>query len=321
MKKIKLNKQYQSERSVKRLPLPHRLKNLGMLVLAVVFYSVGVSFFFGPSGLTPGGLSGIAIAIDRFGFLPFGKGVIVMILNIPIIILGIVKFGPRFFATTIAAILASSGLMEVFDMLVGKFAGGYSIAPLPAAIGGGVLIGIAVGFVMRAGATFGGTDIIVKVLRLRYKYMQTGTFYLFVDGAVVIFGTVCALFSKGVFDFAHFNVEILIYSVMAIFVQSYFANFVLYGSEGARMIYIITTKEEEISERINTELHSGVTYLQGKGAYTQKDRQILMCAMRKQQVPGAREIVLQEDPDAFMIVTSASQVLGKGYKRLDEEEL
>ncbi len=321
MKRQKIKKTQKQSQQLKRTPLTNRLKNLGMLILAVILYSIGVSFFFGPSGLTPGGLSGVSIALERLRILPFGKGIIVLILNIPIVILGIVKFGPKFFATTISAILTSSGLMEVLDFLIEKFDAGYTISPLPAAVGGGVLIGISVGLAMRAGATFGGTDIVVKVLRLRYKYMQTGTFYLFVDGAIVVFGTLCALFASGSFEFQNFDVEILIYSVMAIFVQSYFANFVLYGSEGARMIYIITTKEEEISERINGELHSGVTYLQGKGAYTGKDRQILMCAMRKQQVPGAREIVLQEDPDAFMIVTSASQVLGKGYKRLDEEEL
>ena len=304
---------------MKKIPFKHRMKDFGLLIVAIVFYAVGTSFFFGPSGLTPGGLSGIAMTLERFDFLPFGKGIIVLILNVPVIILGIRKFGWRFFASTIAAILGSSGLMELLD----NFAvpQNYSIDPLPAALGGGVLIGISVGCVLRARATFGGTDIIVKVLRLRFRYMQTGTFYIFVDGAIVVFGTVCAMLQKGGISLENFSPDILIYSVIAIFVQSHFANMVLYGSDEARMIYIITTQEAEISERINKELHSGVTYLQGKGAYTENDRQILMCAMRKQQLPGAKTIVLQEDPAAFMIVTSASQVLGKGYKSLDEEEL
>ena len=272
---------------MKKIPFKHRMKDFGLLIVAIVFYAVGTSFFFGPSGLTPGGLSGIAMTLERFDFLPFGKGIIVLILNVPVIILGIRKFGWRFFASTIAAILGSSGLMELLD----NFAvpQNYSIDPLPAALGGGVLIGISVGCVLRARATFGGT--------------------------------VCAMLQKGGISLENFSPDILIYSVIAIFVQSHFANMVLYGSDEARMIYIITTKEAEISERINKELHSGVTYLQGKGAYTENDRQILMCAMRKQQLPGAKTIVLQEDPAAFMIVTSASQVLGKGYKSLDEEEL
>lgn len=296
-----------------------RFVNLLLLLGAIALYSVGVCFFFGPSGLTPGGLSGVAIALERFGFLPFGKGVIVLILNIPLLIVGIVKFGPKFFASTIAAIAASSGLMELIDRFV--IPENYTVSPLPAAIGGGVLIGLAVGMLMRAGATFGGTDIVVKLLHLRWKYLRTGSFYLIVDGVVVALGTVCAMLMKGGFRIANFDPEILIYSVVAIFIQSYFANLLLYGTQGARMVYIITTKEEQIASRINNELHAGVTYLHGVGAYTGAERQILLCAVRRQNLPGAKEIVLKEDPGAFMIVTGANQVLGKGFQPLDEEDL
>ena len=282
-----------------------------LMIAGIALEVVGVCFFFSPSGLTPGGLSGIAISVERFGFLPFGKGIIVLILNIPIIVLGICKFGWRFFGATIVALVSSSGLMEIVDRFV--LPDNYAIAPLPAAIGGGVLIGVAVGLIMRAGATFGGTDILVKVLHLRFKYMQTGSFYLFVDGAIVAFGTVCSMLARGGLRFENFDPEILIYSVVAIFIQSYFANLLLYGTQGARMIYIITTKERAISDRITKELHSGVTYLQGKGAYTDGDRQVLLCAMRRQNLPGAKEIVLEEDPQAFMIVMDANEVMGRGF--------
>ena len=305
----------------KNIPLQHRVKDLFMIVLAVLLYSLGVSLFYGPSGLTPGGLSGLAIVLDRMALLPFGKGLIILIFNVPILILGVVRFGFKFLSKTIAAVFCSSLLMEGFDMLLGGLSVPYTISLLPAAIGGGVLVGVSIGLIMRAGATFGGTDIIIKVLRQKYKHMQTGTFYLILDGVIVLFGSVCAAFENGRFLFENFNIEVMIYSILAIFIQSYFSNFVLYGSDGARMIYIITTKEEEISRRITLELHSGVTYLQGTGAYTGGERHIILCAMRKQQAPKAREIVLQEDPQAFMIVTGASQVLGKGYKSLDSEEL
>ena len=319
MKKVKEKKlkkrRTQEEKRARRRAF---FKSFLLIAAAVVLYALGVSFFFGPSGLTPGGLSGIAISLERFGFLPFGKGTIVLILNVPILILGIVKFGMKFFAGTIAAILASSGLMELFDRMIPE---SYTIGPFPAAIGGGVLIGISVGLILRAGATFGGTDVLVKLLHLKYKYLQTGSFYMFVDGAIIVFGTVCATLMRGGFRFENFDPEILIYSVAAIFIQSYFANLLLYGTQGARMLYIITTKEKEISERINNELRSGVTYLRGEGAYTGTERQILLCAMHRRNVPGAKEIVLKEDPQAFMIVTGASQVLGKGFKPLDEEDI
>jgi uncharacterized membrane-anchored protein YitT (DUF2179 family) len=305
----------------KKLPIGHRIKDLLLMILAILLYSLGVSLFYGPSGLTPGGLSGLAIVLDRLDFLPFGKGLIILIFNLPILLLGVWRFGFKFLSKTIVAVAASSLLMELLDGILGGFSIPYTIGALPAAIGGGVLVGVSIGMIMRAGCTFGGTDIIIKILRQKYKHMQTGTFYLILDGVIVLFGSVCAAFGEKGFSPENFNMELLIYSILAIFIQSYFSNFVLYGSDGARMLYIITEKEEEISRRITLELHSGVTYLKGIGAYTGSDKHIILCAMRKQQVPGAREIVLQEDPEAFMIVTGASQVLGKGYKRLDSEEL
>lgn len=303
----------------KNMPFSQRLKDLLMMIASIVIYSVAISFFFGASTLAPGGVSGLAIALERLDFVPFGKGLIILIINIPILILGIVKFGFRFSASTLVSVFTSSLLIEALDQV--KVSIGYSIDPLPAAIGGGVLVGVAVGLIMRAGSTYGGTDIIIKVLRLKYKHMQTGTFYLIVDGIIILFGSICTIFENGQIVWQNFNPEILIYSALGIFVQSYFSNMILYGTDGARMIYIITTKEEEISERINYELHAGVTYLQGQGAYTGNKKHILMCAMHKQVAPNARQIVLEEDPDAFMIVTSASQVLGNGFKRLDEEDL
>ena len=323
MKKVKKqNKSKEWEMLVekKHFSMKHQLEKIGMLLAAIVLEAAGVSYFFGATDpvLTPGGISGLAITLENLDFLPFGKGLIILMLNIPIILIGMIKFGPRFFAFTLVAIVGSSGMVELFDAIKPE---GYVAEPLVGAIGGGVLIGIAVGLIMRAGATFGGTDIIVKLLRLKYKYMQTGTFYLFVDGVIVLFGTVCLMFENGTFVITNFNPDILVYSILAIFIQSYVSNLLLYGTEGARMVYIITTKEDVISKRINEELHSGVTYIKGKGAYTERERQVMLCAMRKQLLPKARDIVIKEDPEAFMIVTSANQVLGKGYKPLDEEDL
>lgn len=307
------------------MPLKQRFKELGFLLLGIISLSIGVSFFFDPSGLTPGGASGLAIALNGLGIFPFGTGTLMLIINIPIITVGIIKFGPKFFAATIVAIIASSGLVEVLNYLIKNVIWSdenpYYISPVAAAIGGGVLVGLSVGLVMRAGATTGGSDVVAKLMHLKYPYMQTGTFCAVSDGVVVFIGTICGMVSNGRFSPENFSTETLIYSVLALFISSYFTNLALYGSEGARMIYIITSKEQEIIARITREVDTGVTYLQGKGAYSGADKKILMCVMRKHQAPKARQVVLEEDPDAFMIVTSANQVLGKGYKALDSEDL
>ena len=277
-------------------------------LLGLVLESAAVALFLSPSGLTPGGFSGLSIALNRF--LPLGTGLWMLLLNVPIVILGIAVFGFKFFSGTLVAILGNSALVTVFERYVQPVTGEPS--PMVAAIAGGALVGVAVGLVFRAGASFGGTDVIVKLLRLKFKYIKTGSFYLIVDGLIVLFGGIA--FWEG-------SLDNIVYAVIAIFVQSYVSDLVLYGSEGARMLFIITNSEEEISRRVNDELRSGVTYLRGTGAYTGKEKRLLLCVMRKQLVPKAKEIVLAEDPDAFMIVTAASQVLGKGYKPLDEEEL
>jgi uncharacterized membrane-anchored protein YitT (DUF2179 family) len=227
----------------KKLPIGHRIKDLLLMILAILLYSLGVSLFYGPSGLTPGGLSGLAIVLDRLDFLPFGKGLIILIFNLPILLLGVWRFGFKFLSKTIVAVAASSLLMELLDGILNGFSIPYTIGALPAAIGGGVLVGVSIGMIMRAGCTFGGTDIIIKILRQKYKHMQTGTFYLILDGVIVLFGSVCAAFGEKGFSPESFNMELLIYSILAIFIQSYFSNFVLYGSDGARMLYIITEKE------------------------------------------------------------------------------
>lgn len=277
-------------------------------LFGVVLESAAVAIFLDPSGLTPGGFSGLSIALNRF--LPLGTGLWMLLLNVPIVILGIIVFGFKFFSGTIVAIIGTSGLVTLFETYLQPITGEPS--PMVGAIAGGALVGVAVGLVFRAGASFGGTDVIVKLLRLKFKYIKTGSFYLIVDGLIVLFGGIA--FWEG-------SLDNIVYAVIAIFVQSYVSDLVLYGSEGARMLFIITNSEEEISRRVNDELHSGVTYLRGTGAYTGKEKRLLLCVMRKQLVPKAKEIVLAEDPDAFMIVTAASQVLGKGYKPLDEEEL
>jgi uncharacterized membrane-anchored protein YitT (DUF2179 family) len=181
---------------------------------------------------------------------------------------------------------------------------------LPAVIIGGICSGFAIGLIFKGGACLGGSDIVVKVVRLKFPYIKTGTIFLLIDGAIVLMG-----------GLAFQNLNNLVYAIIALFIQSKVTDLVLYGQDGAKMIYIITDNMPEIAGRINQELHSGVTYLQAHGAYTGAEKQVLMCAMRKQLLPQAKEIVLEEDPKAFMIVTSATQVWGSGYKRLDEKEL
>ncbi len=292
-----------------------RLKCTLFIVVGCAMYSLSIAWFLAPQNTPNGGVSGVAIILNHL-FPSFalagegGAGLWIFLINIPLLILAICKLGTRFSLLTVVCVFLTSAFTELFQRTAGYISLISGIEPLPAVIIGGMLSGLALGIVFRARTCVGGSDIIVKVLRLKYKYIKTGTFYLIVDGLVVCAGGL-------IFQ----NINSLVYGIIALFIQSQMTDLLLYGQDGAKMIYIITDKEPSIASRINEEIHCGVTYLKGTGAYTGNEKMVVMCAIRKQSLPKAKEIVLQEDPNAFMIVTSATQVWGKGYKGLDEKEL
>ena len=150
----------------------------------------------------------------------------------------------------------------------------------------------------------------VKLLRLKYPHLKTGFLFLLVDAAVV---AVSALIFR--------NVDVALYAGLVVVVNSVLLDVVLYGRDGAKMIYIISDRPEAITVRLLEELDIGVTYISGVGAYSGKEKQVIFCVMKKQLSPKAEEIVRQEDPGAFMIVTSASEIFGEGYKNIFSEKL
>ena len=252
--------------------------------------------------------------------LLIGTGILMALINVPLMILGVWKLGLKFMIPTVAGTFANTFMVEVFERTLLPVmkenlgdANGVFVDPITGAMFGGIISGLAIGIMLYIGASFGGSDVVVKVIHTKYRYMKTGTFYIIVDGAIMLFGTVA--------NYQNLALDVLAFSLVCVFLQSFFTDRVLYGGDESRMLYIITNKEPEIANRIHQELHSGVTYLNGEGAYTGAEKKILLCVMRKNQVPKAREIVTEEDISAFMIVTSASQVLGNGYKRLDSEDL
>ena len=276
-----------------------------MITLGSVIYAAGISLFLDPNNLAPGGVSGIAIILNNF-IKPLNVGTIIVLINIPIMIIGVIKFGFRFLFSSIYAVAVSSGAMELFDRTIG----GVTDNPLLAAIAGGVLQAIGIGLVFRVGATTGGTDIIVRLLRLKFRYIRTGTIFMLIDGVII---TVSGIVFR--------NLDVALYAALSLIVYMAMFNSVLYGGNQARLVYIISGKREKIAQRIMSELDAGATILEGKGAYTGQEREVLMAVLRMRSLPEARDIVREEDKKAFMIVTKATSVFGEGFKSHDEEEL
>jgi len=286
-----------------------RNKALGMAwnyVIITIFsltYAAGISMFLDPNNLAPGGVSGISIMLSRISPIPTGTWI--LLLNIPILALGLWKFGLKFLVSTIYCTFVSS----VFTNILSTF-GALTTDKLLAAAAGGTIMAVSMGMILKAGATTGGIDIVVKVLRLKYRHLKTGNLYLILDAIVVTLSGIM-----------FHNLEIALYAAVTIFVNSVVLDTVLYGKDGAKMIYIISDRPKQITDRLLADLDIGVTSLYGEGAYSGKEKKVLMCVMRKPLAPKAQEIVQEEDPEAFMIVSDATEIFGEGYKSYFSERL
>lgn len=279
------------------------IKKYFIITLAAILFGMGISLFVDPNNLAPGGVSGLSIILSRL--IPVQPGTLFLVLNLPIMVVGTWKFGVKFIVSTLYATIMVSVFTNLFEQMepVTK-------DPLLGAVVGGGLIAVGIGWVLRAGATTGGTDIIVKCMKLRKPHIKTGTIFLTVDAVIIGIGGV-------VFG----NMETVLYSAISAAVTSRVIDLVLYGRDEAKMIYIISNSAQVITERILKELDTGVTHLSGTGAYKKVEKQIILCVVRKQNAYKVEEIVKEEDSTAFMIISSATEIYGEGYKSYFGEKL
>lgn len=275
-----------------------------LMTLACFCYAVGISLFVEPNNIASGGVTGIAIILNKA--IGGSTGIWFFIINIPILLIGMWKFGFKFLMSTVYC----TTIISVFTDLLSRYGSPLTNDVLVATIAGGMLTAIGMGGVFKAGATTGGMDIVVKLCKLKFPYMKTGSLFLIMDFLVV-------LASAFVFQ----DIDRAFYSAMEVFVTSTLLDLVLYGKDGAKLIYIISDKSEKIAARLLDELNIGVTYMEGQGAYSGKEKKVIMCVTRKQMAPRAEEIVKEEDPNTFMIVSSASEIYGEGYKSYFSEKL
>ena len=279
----------------------NEVKNLILIAVASLIYAVGISLFLDPNQLAPGGVTGIAVILNRL--VNVETGTLYFLLNVPIVILGIWKFGLRFIAKTAYAIVMVSALTNLLAPV-----GALTDDLLIAGAVGGVLTALGIGLIFKAGATTGGTDIIIKILRLKYRHLKTGFLFLCSD---IIIVTISAIVFR--------NVEVAFYALLTVVISGKALDYVLYGGDEAKMLFIMTTKPDAIGKRLMEELEVGVTYLHGQGGWTKEEREVVFSAVPNRLGAEVQDIVKQEDPAAFMVVTSANEIFGEGYKNFFEE--
>lgn len=274
------------------------------IIAGSVLFSLGFNLFLAPNDLNAGGISGLAQILAQV--LGFGSvGVITALLNLPLFALGGMKIGKRFFWGSLAGMLALTVALEALSFLPQL-----QTEPLIAALYGGVLGGIGLGMVFAAGASTGGSDIIVRLLKMKMQHVPIGTINICFDLAVAVLTGI-----------AFGDMTRALYSGVAIFVTGQVIDAVVYRFDYSKAVMIISEHHEAIAKIIMEDLDRGATYLNGEGTYSHKERKVIFTVVKKQQIAELKRLVVQIDPDAFIVVQEAHQVLGEGFSRYSKDSL
>lgn len=285
-----------------------RIKNFILVTVGSLIYAAGIALFLDPNRLIPGGVSGLSIMISHLVEW-LNTGTLIFVLNIPLLIAGLIKFGKGFMLSTVYVTALSSVAVDAISIFAADQIP-VTTDLLLAALAGGALMAVGLGLVLRGGGTTGGTDIVTKFLRLKFKHVKTGNIFLIVDSVVIITSAI-------VFR----DIEGALYAAFSLFISTRVLDMVLYGGDSAKLVYIISDRADDIAEALLNQLNLGVTYLDGQGAYTGKDKKVLLCAAHRRAFPKIRGLVSQMDDMAFMIVGSAQEIFGQGFKNYRSTDL
>ncbi len=273
-------------------------QDYSLLLLGALVQAFAMRLFLVPGQLVSGGISGAAQIINHFVSFPIG--VMVLIGNIPLFILGWRYLGgPRFALRTAVAVTA----FAVFTDLLVLFlpAAGMTDDNVLNALFGGVFLGVGLGLVYRGQGTSGGSDILGRILNHRFA-ISISQAYLITDTLVVLAG-----------GFA-FSWEKALYGMVVIYVSGIAAEMISEGSSIFRTVIIITSETERVTQTILEVLERGVTILSGKGGYTDADRPVLYCVVTRSEVNQLKQLVKETDPRAFMVIGVAHEALGEGFR-------
>lgn len=284
-----------------------------LLVTGSFILAVGYVFFISPHKIVPGGVFGIAIVIHHlsqglFSFAPDGLpiGIMGLILNIPLTIIGIKILGPRFGVKTIIGFILASFFIDTITYFWGE-------APLVeddallSSIFGGVLIGLGLGLIFKSKATSGGSDIIAMIFA-KYTKLPLGQLLIYIDSVIVLFALI-------VFK----DWKIPLYSWIVIFITGKVIDIVIEGISYDKTLFIISDKYQEIRDKIINDLNRGGTFIKGTGMYNQSDKTIIFTVVSRRELAILQDFIHHVDPEAFLTVINANEIIGNGFKSLNEK--
>ena len=282
----------------------NHIRWLVLTAIGSAVFALGFALFLIPNEINTGGISGLAMILREL--LGFGSvGILTLLMNIPLFLIGGLKIGRRFFAGSLLGMLLSSVLIDAFSGL--SFA---TPEPLLGVLYGGVICGLGLGVVFVSGTSTGGSDILVRLLKLRYRNVPIGQISMIFDGLVVILTGI-----------AFQDVSKALYSGVTVFLCGKMVDAVVYKFDYSKVALIISPAYEAIAGEIGKKLDRGATFLHAEGSYSGNSTKVVLVAVKKQQLAELTELVSELDPDAFIIVQEAHQVLGDGFKRYSKNGL
>jgi len=277
------------------------ISEAAVFLVGVVIFAAGTGLFITPGRIAVGGFTGISIIINYFTDFPVGT--VIIILNIPMFIICAKVFGFKFILKSVAGVILSSVLIDVFTALHPfKTPLSFEIC----ALFGGVMQGIGLGLVYLNGYTTGGTDLALWLLKLKFPHLTSG-FLLFILDSVVV--TVAAVVER--------DAQSILYSAIAIFSYTKVLDTILGATDRANIAFIISARYRDLADNIMQALDRGVTVVEVRGWFTKESKNMLMCVIDRSQLYTLRSIINEYDPGAFFVLADAREVIGLGFKDID----
>ena len=282
----------------------HKYQWLFATVLGSAIFALGFAVFLAPGDLNAGGISGLAmIIVEVLGIGSVGS--LSILINLPLFILGGMKIGKRFFFGSMIGMVLSSVLIDAFTVFALPMP-----EPLLAVLYGGVICGIGLGMVFVNGTSTGGSDILIRLLKLKYRNVPIGQISMSFDAIVVVLT-----------GLVFHDVTKALYTGITVWVCGKVIDAVVYRFDYSNVALIISKEYEAIAEAIGRKLDRGATFLHGEGSYSHAQTKVVLAAVKKQQIAELKELVVELDPNAFIIVQEAHQVLGDGFSRYSKHSL
>jgi|TARA_R110002050_G_scaffold253376_2_gene391546 uncharacterized membrane-anchored protein YitT (DUF2179 family) len=275
----------------------HELKNYAYIIIGSVFLALSVVGFFAPSELITGGTAGLALLIHYITNLTIGT--IIILVNLPLILLGIKFLGKMFAVRTIITILLISIFIDFLTQIVHLKP--FIIDNSLGAIFGGVFVGIGLAFIIKGESTAGGSTILAKIISSKTE-LKPGQVILVID-FIIIFSSLFILNDTGK----------VLWSIISIYITAKVIDVILTGNLNKKVVYLVTQKTDLFKELIRNELGPQGTIIRGDGLFDNEDKKMILIVVKVDKLQKLRELVKKNDPEGFLIITEATEMLGRGH--------